>query len=60
MTSVTSVGYCCRSSETEGFGDEEPSEGEGAAEDEYELNSTRNLADLAGPIEDASVRGGQC
>lgn len=58
ITSVTSVGYCCRSSLTDGFGEwDEPSEGDGDADDGCELNSTRNLADLAGPIELASVKG---
>jgi hypothetical protein len=68
ITSVTSVGYCCRSAidddEDEGFGEEEPSEGEASGEDDDECdeNSTRNLTDLAGPTDDESggERSCQC
>lgn len=63
MTSVTTVGYCWRSScaladgvdDEDGFGDWLPSCGDDEVDPVCELNSTRNLADLAGPTDDDSA-----
>jgi len=62
MTSVTMVGYCWRSSalddaadDDEGLGDWLPICGDDEVDPVCELNSTRNLADLAGPTEDDSA-----